>query len=182
MKYLLIGIPCSGKTTLGKEAADLLNLPFYDTDEISKKKRSRPDSLFDLFRTGNEVLTSMKEAWFELAEKYEDAVVAVSPPLIVDCNLYKVLPKFGTLIHIERDLEQAKKAAKAAPGLVMRYETKEGEPESDDIYFSVEAVQRYATDLPVLRSIANFTVENIGSFEENVQKVVDIIKFVQNIA
>ncbi len=181
MKYLLIGIPCAGKTTLGKEAADVLNLPFYDIDEISEKKRSRPDSLFDLFHSGNKMLTAMKEAFFELAEKDEDAVVAISPPLIVDGNLYKILPKFGKLIHVERDLELAKKAAKAAPGFVMRSVKMnvEDEPEPD-IYLSVEAVQKYATDLPVLRSIANFTVENTGSFEENVQKVVDIIKSIQN--
>ncbi|MEQ8924553.1 MAG: shikimate kinase [Fulvivirga sp.] len=33
-KIILIGMPGSGKTTLGKEVADYLNLPFYDLDQV----------------------------------------------------------------------------------------------------------------------------------------------------
>ncbi|MGL4943940.1 MAG: shikimate kinase, partial [Thermoguttaceae bacterium] len=34
-KYILIGIPNSGKSTLGRRAADCLKLPFFDTDVMA---------------------------------------------------------------------------------------------------------------------------------------------------
>ncbi|MDR1538555.1 MAG: hypothetical protein LBU32_11285 [Clostridiales bacterium] len=49
MKYILVGIPNEGKSTLGKRAADELRLPFYDTDELAVERIS-PKSRFDMLR------------------------------------------------------------------------------------------------------------------------------------
>jgi shikimate kinase len=35
MNYILIGMPNSGKSTLGKKAADALGMQFYDTDKLA---------------------------------------------------------------------------------------------------------------------------------------------------
>jgi shikimate kinase len=34
MKIILIGLPGSGKTTIGKELASKLNVPFFDLDKV----------------------------------------------------------------------------------------------------------------------------------------------------
>ena len=38
MKYYLIGLPGSGKSTIGRELAHELNFKFVDTDRLIKKK------------------------------------------------------------------------------------------------------------------------------------------------
>ena len=48
-KYILIGIPGCGKTTLGKLAAEMLGIQFFDTDEIFLEKLSLSDTT-DIFR------------------------------------------------------------------------------------------------------------------------------------
>ena len=37
-KYLLIGAPHCGKTTLGRRVSELLQIPFFDTDVMAKEK------------------------------------------------------------------------------------------------------------------------------------------------
>jgi shikimate kinase len=41
MKIFLIGLPGSGKTTLGKQLASKLNIPFLDLDEEIEKKEGK---------------------------------------------------------------------------------------------------------------------------------------------
>ena len=52
MKIFLLGLPGSGKTTLGKELAQGLALPFIDLDlEIEKGEKA---SIKEIFRSKNE--------------------------------------------------------------------------------------------------------------------------------
>ena len=59
MKIFLIGLPGSGKTTLGKQLAEKLNLPFVDLDlEIEKKEG----------KTVQEIFAQKKENYFREME------------------------------------------------------------------------------------------------------------------
>ena len=41
MNVFLLGMPMSGKTTVGKIIASKLNFIFYDTDELIAKEKNR---------------------------------------------------------------------------------------------------------------------------------------------
>lgn len=60
MKLFLVGLPGSGKTTIGKNLAFILNIPFIDTDEIICERE----------KTSIEEIFKMKgEEYFRLYEK-----------------------------------------------------------------------------------------------------------------
>jgi shikimate kinase len=59
MKFFLIGLPGSGKTTLGKQLAEKLNLPFVDLDLEIEKLESK---------TVQEIFAQKKENYFREAE------------------------------------------------------------------------------------------------------------------
>src|SRR5688572_1061429 len=47
MKLFLVGLPGSGKSTIGKQLSNLLNLPLVDTDDlIIQKEKSTIEEIF----------------------------------------------------------------------------------------------------------------------------------------
>ncbi len=52
MRIILIGLPGSGKTSLGKQLAKLMNLPFVDLDE--ELERAQGKSIPEMFLQGGE--------------------------------------------------------------------------------------------------------------------------------
>jgi shikimate kinase len=60
MKIYLIGMPGSGKTTLGKQVASLLQLPFVDLDQEIESGEGRP--IPEIFRTEGETYFRSIEA------------------------------------------------------------------------------------------------------------------------
>jgi shikimate kinase len=59
MKIFLIGLPGSGKTTLGKQLAEKMNLPFADLDSEIEKKEGQ---------TVKEIFAQKKESYFREME------------------------------------------------------------------------------------------------------------------
>jgi shikimate kinase len=43
MKISLIGMPGSGKSTIGKSLSEMLNIAFFDSDDIIEKKEKQKD-------------------------------------------------------------------------------------------------------------------------------------------
>jgi shikimate kinase len=76
MKIYLIGMPGSGKSTLGQALADRLSLPFVDLDQEIEKKASA--SVSDIFASKGEdyfrILES--ETLTEWASKKDDFILA----------------------------------------------------------------------------------------------------------
>jgi len=76
-KFILIGIPNCGKSTLGKRAADILNLPFYDTDILVCENAALKDPRF-IFGLGfsGRFLPEQNKVIAELAELDGPAIIA----------------------------------------------------------------------------------------------------------
>ena len=84
---ILIGMPGSGKTTVGKRIAETLNRDFIDTDEMIVKNVGKP--IPDIFANGGE----------KLFRKYEhEAVLAAGNDTIenVANNILKELQNENT--------------------------------------------------------------------------------------
>ncbi len=67
-KIVIIGMPGSGKTTIGKILSKELNLKFYDMDEYIQETRSK--TIMELFENGEDYFRDIEtEACRELADK-----------------------------------------------------------------------------------------------------------------
>jgi shikimate kinase len=71
---VLIGLPGSGKTTVGKLLADALKAPFQDIDAIVSRKEGRPVSM---------IFAEKGEAVFREMERVEVEAALAGPPAII---------------------------------------------------------------------------------------------------
>lgn len=94
----------AGKTRLGKQLSEALNLPFIDSDAQIEQKEGR--NITEIFQTNGEAYFREKEVEFvrELAEKNE-FVCATGGGLPCFHNLMKELNKIGTTIYLRNSTE-----------------------------------------------------------------------------
>lgn len=101
MKIFLIGMPGSGKSSLGRQLADSLSLPFIDLDEIITAKENR--DIPEIFATQGEDYFRIKErkALHGINDVYEEFVMATGggAPCFFDNMAY--INKNGTSIFID---------------------------------------------------------------------------------
>jgi len=71
---ILVGLPGSGKSTVGKEAADQLQATFLDIDAVISRKEGRPISI---------LIAEKGEAAFRALEKHEVEAALEAPPAII---------------------------------------------------------------------------------------------------
>ena len=105
MRIILIGLPGSGKTSLGKQLAKLMNLPFLDLDE--ELERSQGKSIPELFlQEGEPGFRLMEQACLRATlEKSGEMVLSTgggTPCFFDNLNLLK---EAGTLVFINPPIE-----------------------------------------------------------------------------
>jgi len=71
---VLIGLPGSGKSTVGRLVADTLQAPFVDIDAIVTRKEGRPIQL---------IFAERGESVFRQLEKQEMAAALAGPPAVI---------------------------------------------------------------------------------------------------
>jgi shikimate kinase len=168
LNFILIGAPNSGKTTLGKRAADQLGMRFYDTDLSTTDhiRFSNQESMF--FQLLHEFPATEQVVVRKIAKEAENAVIATGADTVLSPQNAQVLRKCGLFIHIKRDmeriLEEAKKHIISGPG----------QPEWRDA--NELMVHLYREVMPDYEKLADFTLENYGDEETGLAKLVEIIQ------
>jgi shikimate kinase len=176
MKYILVGIPNAGKSTLGARAAKTLKLPFYDTDTLSAEKMKLQGLNFFSLSYSNRLVEMQEEILLEIIQKDESSIIATGAILAVDGGLEEILPKIGIIIHIKRNIELARASALEGGGMFMVQIGENGKPLPETVInMSEKAVEEYATDLPVLERISHFAIENNDDVERGVEKLAELI-------
>ncbi|MDR1473205.1 MAG: hypothetical protein LBI41_01375 [Lactobacillales bacterium] len=176
MKYILVGIPNAGKSTLGAQAAKTLKLPFYDTDTLSAEKMKLQGLNFFSMSYANRLIEMQEKILLEIIQKDESSIIATGAILPVDGGLDDILPKIGIVIHIKRNIEFACASALDKKGMIMIQIGENGKPLPEtEINMSEKAVEAYATDLPVLEKISHFAIENNDDIESGVEKLAALI-------
>ena len=101
---VLIGMPASGKSTVGKIIAEKLSLPFIDTDELIEKNAKM--SIPDIFRTfGEEKFRDMEREAIKSISAVGGAVIATGGGAILRCENVEALKQNGRLFFIDRPLD-----------------------------------------------------------------------------
>ena len=172
-KYILIGIPNCGKTTLGQRAADILQIPFFDTDSLTVEKLNLEHPT-EIFRTvfNQRFLTEQYKVMAELAEQKGSAIVATGAEVALRPECAKLMQKIGTIIHIQRkpDIALAEYKNNGKRVIVMR-----DVKNNIEIDMQAEAIKIYAQEYLEYETLADLTLENNGSEDEGLEKLIALI-------
>lgn len=172
-KYILIGIPGSGKSTLGRRLAGVLQVPFFDTDEIAFKE-TESENPMDIFCLS--MICDFRRAQYEAVfglSKYEGpAVIATGAEVALMPECTKLIQGMGTMIHLKREPERIIRGFHndREVKMVMR-NAKDG----TEISMNERAVQIYAQELKQYEAVTDFTIDNNGTEEEGIEKLVELL-------
>jgi len=172
-KIFLIGIPGCGKSTLGKQLAEKLKMPFFDTDELLLNYVD-PDRPYDLFRLAfnGRFVSVLKKIMLELVKEEGNAVISTAAEVALIPGCVYLMKEFGIIVHIKCDSEIAVSN--------LRESTKNGfvlEIDGERIDTNKENVKLYMEDHSKYEAIADLTLENNGTEEEGLKKLLGLVNF-----
>ena len=98
----LIGLPGSGKSTLGRMLADRLNLPFIDIDEEIERTTGR--TIAALFEEGESVFRDVESALTSTLSG-QDAVLSCGGGIIERPENVEALRRGGRVLFLDRPVE-----------------------------------------------------------------------------
>jgi len=171
-KYILIGIPGCGKTTLGKLAAEMLGIQFFDTDEIFLEKLSLSDPT-DIFRMAlnGQFINEQKKIMFILSKLKCSAIISTGAEVGLIPESAELMKKMGTVIHLRRnyentlyDIEKSRKS-----NLVFNVN---GKVIDQHKYM----LASYMSDIKIYEAVADLTFENNGTIEEGLEKLLLLLR------
>ncbi len=156
---VLIGMPSSGKTTVGKGLAESLNRKFYDTDVLIEEKTGLHPSVI-IKEQGEESFRNIEAEVVAEISSVSGAVIATGGGAVLRKENRTNLSKNGVICFLDRPLDS----------LI----TTSDRPLSSD-RLSLE--KRYKERYPIYTSFADFKV----SGEKSVEETVSFIKKEMNL-
>ena len=145
LNVVLFGMPASGKTTVGKLAADILGKKFVDTDaEIYKTTGRTPSEIIE--RDGEAAFRSVETETVKKAALLTGAVIATGGGVVLRRENVCALKANGVAVYLKRDLSlltDGDRPLSRAAGILALYN------ERRELY----------------ENAADFTVENDGKAE-----------------
>jgi len=171
----LTGAPHCGKSTLGRRVSEIMQLPFYDTDDMVRDKIGEV-RLGDIF---NSYIHSRsrdieREAILALAATLSNpAIIATGAEVALIPDCVEAMRNSGYIIHIKRRLDSIlddlRGSVDSRPVLV--------EVNDGTIFdFRERAVLAYADELPIYEAVAELTIENNGSEADGVNLLHKLVQ------
>ena len=101
-RICLIGMPGSGKSTIGKQLSESLKYSFFDTDkEIEKKEKIKIKEIF--FKKGEDYFRSVESNIFNELMNKNKIVISTGGGLIIK-NLKKLEQSFNIYLYCNLDI------------------------------------------------------------------------------
>lgn len=158
--YIIVGMPGSGKTTIGRKAAYLTSMGFIDLDE---EIASLHGSITGIFQNEGEGAFRKYETNALAGAVSGDGLIISTGGGIVEKEENRALLKNGTVIFIDRPIENIFKNLDSQSRPLL----KDNEAVLHDLY-----KRRY----PVYLEVADHHVINDGAFDDCVENIISIIK------
>ena len=154
---ILIGMPGSGKSTVGRLLAAALGRPFVDTDTLIAEEAGQ--SIPEIFSAdGEEVFRAMETEAVKTAGMVSGAVIATGGGVVTRERNYRPLSQNGRIVFLHRDLDIL---------------PVDGRPISQN----TSKADLYAKRLPLYNAFADVTVENNGSVIETVGRILSALGY-----
>lgn len=153
---ILVGMPGSGKSTIGKALAKSLHKTFIDADDEITKCAGMP--IPEIFRTQGEpgFRRIETEVLRELGKKSR-CVIATGGGCVTIPDNYQLLHQNGTIVWIQRDITQLPTV---------------GRPLSQ----TQSLVQMHETRMPKYQAFADIVIQNNGSVDDAYQKIMTLLE------
>lgn len=103
-KIFLIGMPGCGKSTIGKDVALRLNIPFYDVDEIIENREKQKIS--QIFNNGEDYFRKLESEVLLQLSKEPFGIIATGGGAIKIKKNINTIKNCGLIIFIDRPLTQ----------------------------------------------------------------------------
>lgn len=105
LNIVLIGMPSSGKSSVGKLLAEKFNKTFVDTDsEIEKMSGKSVQQIFN--EDGEPTFRAKEREMLEKFGKERGQIISVGGGAVKADNAYVMLKQNGIIVHLKRDLDK----------------------------------------------------------------------------
>ena len=158
---VLIGMPGSGKSTLGRHLAEILGRDFIDADPEIEKDAGK--TILELFAVSEDCFRRQETATTKRLAKLRDKVLAMGGGVVLRQENITALKENGLLIFIDRSPEDiiGDVDTETRPLLAA------GRQRIYDLYEQREALYRKAADA---------TVQNKGSLQEVLLNLAEVAR------
>ena len=102
---VLVGMPGSGKTTVGKKISDITGLPFYDADDIFTETFGKtPEQV--ICESGEDIFRGMETEVLRDLTKRSGCIIATGGGAVKRAENRVLMKQNGYVAYIERDVEK----------------------------------------------------------------------------
>ena len=157
---VLIGMPGSGKTTIGKILSKKLGLKHVDIDKYIKKSAGK--TIPEIFKESEEVFRSLEREAIKKFSKGKGMVISTGGGTVKNYSNIKALKENGIIIFVDRPIEDIAENV----DLENRPLLKDG---IDKLYALYD--ERY----DLYRNYSDFQIINDVSLEEVVIRIINIV-------
>lgn len=103
-KVVIIGMPGSGKTTIGKILSRELDLKFYDMDEYIQERTSK--SILELFENGEDYFRNIETDMCRELSKEKNVLISTGGGVVKKKENIDALKKDALIIFLDRPVEK----------------------------------------------------------------------------
>lgn len=154
---VLIGMPGSGKSTVGRRLSKVLNRPFVDTDKIVEEMAGK--SIPEIFaEDGEEVFRRMEHEAVTRVGMEGGQVIATGGGVVTRRENYAPLVQNGMIVFLHRDVGHL---------------SRKGRPLSQ----STPLAEMYEKRLPLYKSFADCEVDNNRTTDDSVRLIREALGY-----
>ena len=157
---VLIGMPASGKSTIGKLLAQKINCEYYDVDiYLEKKENVKISTLFS--EKGEEYFRNLETKYLKGLSEKNGIIISTGGGVVKREENMKILKEKGIIVFLNRKLEDIAKENHEARPLLQNI---------DNIY------KLYEERIELYNRYSDIIVENDGTLKEVTDRITEEIE------
>lgn len=103
---ILVGMPGSGKTVIGKKLAEKLDMRFLDTDTLIEEKADNKKVMDIIKNDGQKVFRALEKNQIKSLEFTKGSIISTGGGSVEEKDNRKILRKNSIVFYIERDISK----------------------------------------------------------------------------